>query len=57
MTELHYLHGLGNHFQSETVAGTIVQGRNSPQKVPHGLYAEQLTGSAFTMARSSNLHS
>jgi len=58
MTELnHYLHGFGNHFQSESINGTLVQGRNSPQKVPHGLYAEQLSGSAFTVPRASNLHS
>lgn len=54
---LHYLSGLGNHFESEAVAGALVKHRNSPQKVPYGLYAEQLSGSAFTLARYSNLHS
>lgn len=50
-----YLNGFGNHFESEAVAGALVKGRNSPQKVPYGLYAEQLSGSAFTAARHTNL--
>ncbi len=54
---IHYLYGLGNYFQSEVIANTLIAGRNSPQKVPHGLYAEQLSGSAFTMSRQNNLHS
>jgi homogentisate 1,2-dioxygenase len=29
-------------------------GRNSPQRCPYGLYAEQLTGSAFTAVRGDN---
>ena len=29
-------------------------GRNSPQKCPYGLYAEQLTGSPFTAPRTTN---
>jgi len=32
-------------------------GRNSPQQVPFGLYAEQLSGSAFTAPRANNLRS
>ncbi len=55
--ELNYLHGFGNHFQTESMAGIFVDNRNSPQKVPFGLYAEQLSGSAFTMPRAMNLHS
>lgn len=56
MTEsIAYLNGFGNHFESEAVDGALVKGRNSPQKVPYGLYAEQLNGSAFTAARHSNL--
>jgi homogentisate 1,2-dioxygenase len=53
---IEYLHGFGNHFQSETIKGTLIPGRNSPQVVPHGLYAEQLSGSAFTVPRFNNLH-
>jgi homogentisate 1,2-dioxygenase len=32
----------------------IDTGRNSPQKVAYGLYAEQLSGSAFTAPRTDN---
>lgn len=53
---LHYLSGFGNHFESEAIAGALVKGRNSPQKVPFGLYAEQLSGSAFTAPREFNCH-
>lgn len=52
-----YLYGFGNHHQSEAKLGVLHSHRNSPQKVPFGLYAEQLSGSAFTMARHANLHS
>ncbi len=54
---LTYLHGFGNHFQTESVQGVLANSRNSPQKVPFGLYAEQLSGSAFTMPRAMNLRS
>ena len=40
--------GFGNHFSTEAVAGALPVGRNSPQRVPYGLYAEQLSGTAFT---------
>ncbi|KGM55559.1 homogentisate 1,2-dioxygenase [Lysobacter arseniciresistens ZS79] len=49
--------GFGNEFATEAVAGTLPEGRNSPQRVAHGLYAEQLTGSAFTAPRGSNRRS
>lgn len=52
-----YLQGFGNYFESEALPNTLTKGRNSPQKVPHGLYAEQLSGSAFTSPRDLNLHS
>ncbi|HXP30033.1 MAG TPA: homogentisate 1,2-dioxygenase [Stellaceae bacterium] len=52
MTELRYLSGFGNEFASEAVAGALPQGRNSPQKPPLGLYAEQLSGTAFTAPRA-----
>ena len=48
------LTGFGNHFATEAVAGALPQGRNSPQRAPLGLYAEQLSGSAFTAPRASN---
>lgn len=54
MSELQYLSGFGNQFTSEAVPGTLPVGRNSPQRAPHGLYAELLSGSAFTAPRSDN---
>jgi homogentisate 1,2-dioxygenase len=54
---LQYLSGFGSHHESEAVPGALPQGQNSPQKVPFGLYAEQLSGSAFTAPRSANLRS
>ena len=52
-----YLTGFGNHFGTEAVAGALPVGQNSPQKVPFGLYAEQLSGTAFTAPRSENRRS
>jgi homogentisate 1,2-dioxygenase len=52
-----YLTGFGNDHATEAVAGALPKGRNSPQKVPFGLYAEQLSGSAFTAPRSENRRS
>ena len=49
--------GFANHFETEAVAGALPVGRNSPQKVPYGLYTEQLSGSAFTAPRHDNRHS
>ena len=51
---LSYQGGFGNHFASEAVAGALPVGRNSPQRVAHGLYAELLSGSAFTAPRADN---
>jgi homogentisate 1,2-dioxygenase len=56
-TALKYLHGLGSHHETEAVAGALPVGQNSPQQVPFGLYAEQLSGSAFTAPRAQNLRS
>ncbi len=52
-----YMSGFGNAFETEAVAGTLPVGRNSPQRVAHGLYAEQLSGTAFTAPRSENRRS
>jgi homogentisate 1,2-dioxygenase len=46
-----YLSGFGNEFATEAVAGALPVGQNSPQKVPLGLYAEQISGTAFTAPR------
>ena len=53
-SELTYLHGFGNHFESEAVSGALVQGRNNPRIVPLGLYTEQISGTAFTAPRNEN---
>jgi homogentisate 1,2-dioxygenase len=46
-----YLTGFGNHFATEAVPGALPVGRNSPQRPAFGLYAEQLSGTAFTAPR------
>jgi homogentisate 1,2-dioxygenase len=52
-----YQSGFGNEFASEAIPGTLPVGRNSPQKVAHGLYAEQISGTAFTAPRHANRRS
>src|SRR5689334_17611706 len=56
-TALKYLSGLGSHHETEAVPGALPVGQNSPQRAPFGLYAEQLSGSSFTMPRAQNLRS
>jgi homogentisate 1,2-dioxygenase len=55
--DLRYLTGIHCYWETEALPGTLPIGQNSPQKAPHGLYAEQLSGSAFTRARHQNLRS
>ena len=52
-----YQSGFGNHLATEAVPGALPVGRNSPQRPPFGLYAEQLSGSAFTAPRHENRRS
>lgn len=52
-----YMSGFGNEFATEAIPGTLPVGQNSPQKVAHGLYAEQLSGTAFTAPRAENRRS
>ena len=49
-----YMSGFGNSFETEALAGALPVGRNSPQKVNYGLYAEQLSGSPFTAPQATN---
>jgi homogentisate 1,2-dioxygenase len=51
---LKYQSGFGNTFSTEAVKGALPVGRNSPQRAPKGLYAEVLSGSAFTAPRADN---
>ena len=46
-----YQSGFNNEFATEAVAGTLPVRGNSPQRVAHGLYAEQFSGSPFTVPR------
>jgi len=52
-----YLYGFGNYHSTEALSGALPTKQNSPQLPPHGLIAEQISGSAFTLARAANLHS
>ncbi|ALK34726.1 homogentisate 1,2-dioxygenase [Burkholderia plantarii] len=52
-----YQCGFANHFATEALPGALPEGRNSPQRVPYGLYAEQLSGTAFTAPRAHNRRS
>lgn len=52
-----YVAGFGGHVATEAVPGALPQGRNSPQRPAFGLYAEQLSGTAFTMPRHENKRS
>ena len=52
-----YLSGFANEFATEALPGALPEGRNSPQRAPYGLYAEQLSGTAFTAPRHANRRS
>jgi homogentisate 1,2-dioxygenase len=54
---LRYQSGFGNEFATEALPGALPVGRNAPQRVPYGLYAEQLSGTAFTAPRAENRRS
>jgi homogentisate 1,2-dioxygenase len=49
------LSGFGSYLTSEALAGALPIGKNSPQRPPFGLYAEGLSGSAFTAPRHVNM--
>ena len=57
MNTLQYQSGFGNEFATEALPGALPAGQNSPQQAPLGLYAEQLSGTAFTAPRSANRRS
>jgi len=52
-----YMSGFGNTFETEALPGTLPVGRNSPQRIAYGLYAEQLSGSPFTAPQATNQRS
>jgi len=54
---LKYQSGFCSEFATEALPGALPVGQNSPQRCPYGLYAEQLSGTAFTAPRHSNRRS
>ena len=52
-----YQSGFAAEWATEALPGALPQGQNSPQKVAYGLYAEQLSGTAFTAPRHANRRS
>ncbi len=56
MDALEYQVGFANYFATEALPGALPP-HNSPQRCPYGLYAEQLSGTAFTAPRAANRHS
>ena len=57
MTSLQYQTGFCNDWATEALPGALPKGQNSPQRCPYGLYAEQLSGTAFTAPRTDNRRS
>lgn len=49
-----YQSGFGNEHATEAIPGALPAGRNSPQRPPLGLVAEQLSGTPFTAPRAHN---
>ena len=52
--ELAYQTGFGNEHESEALPDALPLGQRSPQRPAYGLYAEQLSGTAFTAPRADN---
>lgn len=57
MKNLKYQSGFNNFFQSEVSEGVLPRGMNNPKVHPQGLFAEQLSGSAFTRQGTDNKRS
>src|SRR6202795_3875130 len=57
LPDSNYQSGFGNEFATEALPGALPRGQNSPQKARYGLYAEQLSGTAFTAPRHANRRS
>ena len=51
---LAYCSGFNSHVETEAKPGVLPVGQNSPQLVKHGLFTEQLSGTAFTCPRATN---
>ena len=59
LLQLDYQRGFGNEFASEDARcpRALPPDQNSPQKCAYGLYAEQISGTAFTVPRATNRRS
>ncbi|XP_072037134.1 homogentisate 1,2-dioxygenase-like [Amphiura filiformis] len=59
MADLKYMSGFGNEFATEDprCPNALPKGQNNPQKCAYDLYAEQLSGTAFTAPRVANRRS
>src|SRR5690349_11164616 len=55
--QFQYNSGFGSEFATEALPGALPVGQNSPQRVPYGLYTEQMSGTPFTALRNSNRRS
>lgn len=51
---LEYHKGFGNSFESEAEKEVLPKNQNTPKKVNYNLYAEQISGTAFTLPRCKN---
>jgi homogentisate 1,2-dioxygenase len=54
---LQYMTGFANELATEALPGALPEHQNSPQKCAYGLYAEQISGTAFTAPRHANRRS
>src|SRR5450830_564347 len=52
-----YQTGFANEYATEALPGALPHNQNSPQKCAYGLYAEQISGTAFTAPRHANRRS
>lgn len=55
--DINYQSGFCNEFATEALPGALPAFRNSPQRCPFGLYAEQFSGTAFTVPRHASRRS
>jgi len=53
--QTNHVSGFGNLIETEAIEGALPEFQNSPKCPPMGLYAEQVSGSAFTAPRHENL--
>jgi homogentisate 1,2-dioxygenase len=57
LSGLRYQPGFCNDLSTEALPQALPEFRNSPQRCPYGLYAEQFSGTAFTVPRHASRRS